>query len=175
MSPKPQIVSVVGKSNSGKTTLIERIIPVLKARGYRIGTVKHTPHAIEVDRPGKDSYRHKAAGADAVMVAGGGRIALIKDMAEIGFDELAGYFAGMDLIITEGYKQTDGPKIEVCRAARSDTPICLDDPFLVALVTDIGGTAAKVPVFGLNEVEALADFIEDRFLQPPALGLAARS
>ena len=175
MFSKPQIVSIVGKSNSGKTTLIERIIPVLKARGYRIGTVKHTPHGIDVDRPGKDSYRHKAAGADAVMVAGEDRIALIRDVPPTGLDDLADYFPGMDLIITEGYKQTDRPKIEVCRAARSDTPICLNDPFLVALVTDIDGTAAKVPVFGLNEVEALADLIENRFLQRPTLGLAARS
>jgi molybdopterin-guanine dinucleotide biosynthesis protein MobB len=164
MPPFPPVVSIVGKSNSGKTTLIERLIPVLGARGYRIGTIKHSHHDIDLDRPGKDSYRHKGAGAEAVMVAGPNRIALVKDVADARIDDLVGYFKDLDLIITEGYKRTTRPKIEVCRAARSGTPLCADDPSLVALVTDLDIEPLPVPVFRLDDIQGLADFIERRFL-----------
>lgn len=168
MDPSPPIVSIVGKSNSGKTTLIERLIPVLGARGYRIGTIKHSHHDIDLDRPGKDSYRHKEAGAEAVMVAGPNRIALVKDVADAWLDDLVGYFKDLDLIVTEGYKRTTRPKIEVCRAARSGTPLCADDPSLVALVTDLDIEPLPVPVFRLDDIQGLADFIERRFLRRPA-------
>jgi molybdopterin-guanine dinucleotide biosynthesis protein B len=168
MPPFPPLVSIVGKSNSGKTTLIERLIPALKVRGYRIGTIKHSHHDIDLDRPGKDSYRHKGAGAEAVMVAGPARIALVKDVADARLDDLVGYFKDLDLIVTEGYKRTARPKIEVCRAARSGTPLCVDDPSLVAMVTDLDIEPLPVPVFRLDDIQGLADFIERRFLIRPA-------
>ena len=168
MQALPSIVSIVGKSNSGKTTLIERLIPALSARGYRIGTIKHSHHDIDLDQPGKDSYRHKGAGAEAVMMAGPNRIALVKDVADAQLDDLLGYFKDLDLIITEGYKRTTRPKIEVCRAARSGTPLCADDPSLVALVTDLDLDHLAVPVFLPDDIQGLADFIERRFLSRPA-------
>ena len=174
MPAPPPIVSIVGKSNSGKTTLIERLIPALKARGYRIATIKHAGHAFDVDRPGKDSHRHKAAGAAAVMVASAGRIALVKDVIEPSLDDLAAYLQDADLIITEGYKRADKPKIEICRRQRSPAPLCLDDPNLVALVTDAAGATGTAPVFGLDDIEALADFLESRFLRRLALSAASR-
>jgi len=164
MHAPPPIVSIVGKSNSGKTTLIERLIPALSARGYRIGTIKHSHRDIDLDRPGKDSYRHKDAGAEAVMVAGPGRVALVKDVVDAQPDDLVGYFKDMDLIMTEGYKRTANPKIEVCRAVRSSVPLCLEDPSLVAMVTDLNLENLAVPAFLPDDIQGLADFIERRFL-----------
>ena len=174
MPNHPPIISIVGKSNSGKTTLIERLVPCLKARGFRVATIKHAGHGFEADHPGKDSHRHKAAGADAVMVASNTRFALIKDAADLSLDDLIFHLGDMDLILTEGYKHADKPKIEVCRAERSHAFMCLDDPQLVALVTDVAVQMEKVPAFGLDEVEALADFIAHRYLRRPSLGLAAQ-
>lgn len=168
MNASPPIVSIVGKSNSGKTTLIERLIPALGARGYRIGTIKHSHHDIDLDRPGKDSYRHKSAGAEAVMVAGPGRIALVQDVVDAQLDDLVGYFKDLDLVITEGYKRTSKPKIEICRAARSSAPLCREDPSLVAMVTDLDIEGLTVPAFLPDDIQGLADFIEDRFLSRPA-------
>lgn len=173
MHQRPTIVCIVGKSNSGKTTLIERLIPALRSRGYRLATIKHAGHDFDMDRPGKDSHRHKCAGAEAVMVAGPNRIALFRDVASPRLDELAGYFPDVDLILTEGYKRADQPKIEICRAARSETPLCLGDPSLVALVTDCVAPAADIPVFSLDDVDALADLVEHRFLRRPTLSASA--
>jgi molybdopterin-guanine dinucleotide biosynthesis protein B len=169
MPLRPPIVAIVGKSNSGKTTLIERLIPSLKARGHRIGTIKHSHHDFDLDRPGKDSHRHKSAGAEAVMMAGPGRIALIKDAADPQPADLVGYFRDMDLVLVEGYKRADNPKIEICRVERSDDPLCLDDPNLVALVTDLAIDRPAVPVFAPDNIQGLADFIEDRFLRRPVV------
>jgi molybdopterin-guanine dinucleotide biosynthesis protein MobB len=168
MHARPPIISIVGKSNSGKTTLIERLIPVLGARGYRIGTIKHSHHDIDLDRPGKDSYRHKSAGAEAVMVAGPGRVALVKDVVDAQLDELVDYFQDLDLVITEGYKRTTKPKIEICRAVRSSAPLCREDPSLVAMVTDLNIEDLAVPAFLPDDIQGLADFIERRFLSRSA-------
>jgi molybdopterin-guanine dinucleotide biosynthesis protein B len=157
------IVSFVGKSNSGKTTVIEKLLPVLKARGYRIAVIKHAAHGFEIDRRGKDSFRHKAAGADAVLVASPGRVALVKDEPYAGLAPLQSYVPDMDLIITEGFKSEHCPKIEVLRAERGGRFLCTDNRDLIALVTDLP-SSMNVPVFGLEDIEPLADFIEKRFL-----------
>lgn len=159
----PPIISVVGTSNVGKTTLIEKLIPVLKRRGYRIGVVKHAHHGFSIDRKGKDSWRHRTAGADTVMVASPGKIAMVKDEPCEDLACLEKYFEGMDLVITEGYKRETKPKIEVFRKAASKSPVCLDNHNLIALVTD-ADIDAKVPKFGLEDIENLADLIEKRFL-----------
>lgn len=155
----PPIISIVGQSGSGKTTLIERLIPELKRRGYRIGIIKHALHGFSMDKKGKDSQRHKAAGADGVMVASPGAIAMVKDVAAYDLDELGNYFSDMDLIITEGFKQGPKLKIEVFRAAVHQAPLCLTDAQLVALVTDteING---RMPQFNFSQIVELADFIE---------------
>lgn len=159
----PPIISVVGKSQSGKTTLIEKLIPALKNRGYRIGTVKHAYHSFEMDKPGKDSWRHRAAGAETVIVVSPGKIAMIKEESSESLDAIEKYFEGMDLVITEGFKRKNKPKIEVLRAARNDSPLCRDNQDLIALVTDTD-VDLGVPLFGLDDVEGLADLIEQKFL-----------
>ncbi len=159
----PPIISVVGKSESGKTTLIEKLIPVLKQRGYRIGIIKHAFHDLELDKKGKDSWRHKAAGADTVMVASPRSILMIKDNRDDTLDTLNTFFKDMDLVITEGFKKENKPQIEVFRKARHDAPLSAGNHNLIALVTD-SAIDLKVPRFGLDDVEALADLIEKNFL-----------
>ena len=159
----PPIISIVGKSQSGKTTLIEKLIPELKNRGYKIGTVKHAYHAFDMDKPGKDSWRHKAAGADTVIVASPGKIAIIKDEPSDSLNAFEKYLDDMDLVITEGFKRKNRPKIEVLRAARNDAPLCRDNQDLIALVTDTD-IDLGVPLFGLDDIEALADLIEQKYL-----------
>lgn len=159
----PPIISVVGKSKSGKTTLIEKLIPELKKRGYGIGTVKHAAHDFDMDKKGKDSWRHKAAGADTVIVASRDRIAMVKDEISVSLESIEKYFDGVDLVITEGFKKENRPKIEVCRADRNKELLCKDDKTLFALVTDTD-IILNVPTFGLEEIEALADLIEKKYL-----------
>jgi len=159
----PPIISVVGKSRSGKTTLIEKLIPELKKRGYRIGTMKHAHHAFDMDKKGKDSWRHKAAGAETVIVVSPGKIAMVKDENVESLEPIKKYFGDMDLVITEGFKRKDRPKIEVFRADRNKEPLCRDNKNLIALVTDTD-INLNVPTFGLEEIERLADLIEDKYL-----------
>jgi len=157
------IISIVGKSESGKTTLIEKLIPELKKRGYRIGTVKHALHGFQIDREGKDSFRHKAAGADTVVVVSPKSIAMVKNGGGETLDFVVKYFSDMDLVITEGYKRENKPKIEVFRKARHAEPLCRDDNNLFALVTD-DDLDLNVPRFGLEDIKGLADLIEKKFL-----------
>ena len=130
----PPIISVVGKSESGKTTLIEKLIPELKNRGYRIGTIKHAHHNFDMDKEGKDSWRHKAAGSETVVIVSPGKISIVKDEDLERLEHLEKYFDGMDLVITEGFKREKMPKIEVCRAERNKEPLCQDDNTLIAIL-----------------------------------------
>ncbi len=157
------IISVVGKSKSGKTTLIEKLIPELKRRGYRIGTIKHAFHGADIDKKGKDSWRHTAAGADTVLVASPGKIALVKNDNYENIDHLAKHFQDMDIVITEGFKRENKPKIEIFRTAAHKEPLCRNNSDLIALVTD-ADIDLKVPRFGLEHIEKLADFIENKYL-----------
>ena len=159
----PQMISIVGRSQSGKTTLIEKLIPVLKRRGYKIGTIKHSHHIFDFDKSGKDSWRHKDAGAETVIIASPGKIAMVKTDHEGTLDSLQNFFADLDLVITEGYKGAQKPKIEVVRAARHTEALLAEDPNLIAVATDVA-MAMKVPVFGLEDIDQLADFIEKNFL-----------
>ena len=158
----PVILSIVGKSGSGKTTLIEKLVPELKRRGMRIGTIKHSAHKIEMDKPGKDSWRHKQAGADTVMVVAPQTIAMVKSMPSPNIDGLEKYFDDVDLVLTEGFKSGPMPKIEVFRQAAHAEPLCRGDDQLIAFVTDTA-IDLGVPAFGLNDVVRLADLIEERF------------
>jgi len=159
------IISVVGRSDVGKTTLLEKLIPELKRRGYRVATVKHHAHpGFEIDRPGKDSWRHAQAGSDHVVIAAPDKVASIRRVdREPTLDEIAATITDVDIILTEGYKRTDKPKIEVIRAARSPEPICVPDE-LVAVVSDVD-PPFDVPRFDLDDVSGLADLIEERFLR----------
>lgn len=159
----PPVVSIVGRSQSGKTTLIEKLIPELKKRGYTVGTIKHSHHNPDIDRSGKDSSRHKAAGADTVIFHCAGTIAMVRNDHDGDLDSLLGYFNDVDLVITEGYKSENKPKIEVVRSVRHSKPLLANDKTLIAVVTDID-LQLKVPKFGFEDIVPLADMIEEKFL-----------
>jgi molybdopterin-guanine dinucleotide biosynthesis protein B len=155
----PPLITIVGHSNSGKTTLVEKLISELKRRGYRVGTIKHTHHGFSMDQKGKDTYRHRAAGADAVLAASPGQIALVKSMPEISLDSLLPYFQDMDIVLVEGFKQEKKPKIEVFRSQINQTQLFPEDDLLVAVVTD-APCPARVPVFQFEDILAICDVIE---------------
>lgn len=161
-----QIISIVGKTKSGKTTLIEKLIPALEQRGVRVGTIKHDVHRFDMDRPGKDTYRHFKAGARAVLIASPDKLALQKRLsAQVTLDELAGqYMDDVDLVLTEGYKSEDKPKIEVFRKQEHDAPLCGPGDNLAAVVTD-DDVDVDCPVFGLDDVVAVAEFIINNYMQ----------
>ncbi len=161
----PPIISVVGKSKAGKTTFIEKLIPELKKRGYKIGTVKHAYHGFDIDKKGKDSWRHQNAGADTVIVSSSEKIAMTKKEIFIDLDHLLKYFHDVDLVITEGYKRENKPKIEVFRSTQHKKPLCLDNDELIAFVSDID-MGSNIPSFGLEEIDKITDFIEKQFLSP---------
>lgn len=160
----PAIVSFVGRSESGKTTLIEKIIPILRSHGLRVGTVKHTHHSPELDRSGKDSARHLAAGAATVVLASAGQIQVVKTEVDGGLDGLLTYFRDVDLLITEGYKRERAPKIEVLRSALGGELLCRDDPTLIAVATD-AALDLPVPTLPLDDPTAVADFVLARVVR----------
>ena len=160
----PQFICIVGRSQSGKTTLIEKLIPAIKNRGYKIGTIKHSHHVFDFDKSGKDSWRHKDAGADTVIIASPGKIAMVKNDHQGTLDSLEDFFSDLDLVITEGYKGALKPKIEVVRAARHSDVLLRDDSHLCAVVTD-ADLVIDLPIFGLEDIDRIADFIEEKFLK----------
>ncbi len=160
----PPIISIVGRSESGKTTLIEKLIPELKRKGYRIGTIKHTHHPVEMDQAGKDSARHRRAGANTVMLASPGSIAMFKNETPDTLEELVRYFDDVDLLITEGFKRERHPKIEVVRAAVAVELMCREDPNLIAVATDAHLSGLAIPLFRLSDPGVIADFIVQRIL-----------
>ena len=159
------IVSIVGRSGVGRTTLLEKLIPELKRRGYRVATIKHHAHpGFEIDQPGKDTWRHAQAGSDQVVIAAPDSVVAIRyvDHALTLNEIAASIIHDADIILTEGYSGADKPKIEVMRAARSKRPIC-DPAELLATASDIV-LPLEVPHFDLGDVAGLADLIEARFL-----------
>ena len=161
----PPVISIIGKSKSGKTTLIEKLIPELRRRGFRIGVIKHAFHAFEIDKKGKDSWRHKAAGAEKVVVSSPRFITMVKDFEGEDLDALLNYFSDVDLVITEGFKKEKKPQIEVFRNAQHQNPLSTGNQNLIAMVTD-ASLKLNVPTFGLEDITELADFIEQNYIQP---------
>lgn len=160
------IVSVVGKSNSGKTTLIEKMIAELVRRGYRVATIKHNRHGFEIDHEGKDSWRHKRAGARTTVIASPGRVAVVEDTdGDLDIAELAGrYIRHVDIVLSEGFKQNPFPKIEVNRAEMKQDLFSSREDNLIAVAAD-RQMDAGVPCFGLNDVDGLVDIVESLFLK----------
>lgn len=164
----PKIVSIVGKSGAGKTTLLEKLIPELRGMGLRVGTIKHDVHGFEIDHPGKDSWRHKKAGSVITIISSPQRIGMVMDVDhDHTLDELALFFSGVDLILSEGYKGENKPKVEIFRREVHAEPLCLNDSNLIALMTN-SDVDLGVPRFALDDTEGLAHFLTRHFgLQPP--------
>lgn len=168
----PPAVSFVAKSGTGKTTLLEKVIAILKAKGWKVGVVKHDAHDFDIDLPGKDSHRLTAAGADTMLIASPEKLALVKQQQvspPIG-ELLATYFMDVDIVLTEGFKLGDLPKIEVHRQERSETLLCRGenhDPTLIAVASD-KAMKLDVPTLDLNSPDMIATFIETRFLKQRA-------
>ena len=160
------ILSFVGRSNSGKTTLIERVIPELVRAGYKVATVKHAGHGFDLDTEGKDSWRHKRAGACATVIACPTRVALIEDLER---DQTLGeirdkYIKGADVILAEGYKGNPFPKIEVFRSELKRELLCGKEDNLLAIASDTK-LDTGVPCFDINDIQSIADLIEEKFLK----------
>jgi molybdopterin-guanine dinucleotide biosynthesis protein B len=162
------IIAVVGFSGTGKTTLMEKLISELTERGLRVGTVKHHPHTIEMDQPGKDSWRHKRAGSRVAIISSPTRIGMVMEVDhDYRLDELSYFFSHVDIVLAEGYKRDNTPKIEVFRPEIHPNPICTGDEHLVALVSDVR-VDLVVPRFSLGDIKGLADFLTNRFGLVPA-------
>jgi molybdopterin-guanine dinucleotide biosynthesis protein B len=159
------VVSVVGKSGSGKTTFLERLIAELVARGYRVGTVKHHVHDFDIDVPGKDSWRHAQAGAEVTMISSPDKFGLVRRVdRERTLAELVELAGDVDILLTEGFKRAGDVRIEISRLERSDEPIC-EPHERFALVTDHDGCdVGDHPVFGLDDITGVADLVEREFL-----------
>jgi molybdopterin-guanine dinucleotide biosynthesis protein B len=157
------VISMVGKSGVGKTTALERVIREIKRRGYRVGTIKHDTHGFDVDKPGKDSWRHAQAGSDAVVISGPRKMALIRQLdEEMPLDEIVRLMGDVDLVITEGYKRGDRPKIEVTRRERGMELLCQADE-LIGLMTDYA-VDMPVPQFALDDAAGVVNLLEELYL-----------
>ena len=160
------VICFVGKSGCGKTTLIEKLIPELKARGFRIGTVKHHAHpGFDIDKPGKDTWRHAQAGSDHVVIAAPDKIASIRKLTDrLDLEKIAANFTDVDLIITEGFSRTHFPKIEILRSDWNVEPL---DQIVnrVAWVTDNPDLETDLPAYSLEDIHGLADFIVHTFIE----------
>jgi molybdopterin-guanine dinucleotide biosynthesis adapter protein len=170
-----RVIGIAGWSGAGKTTLLAKLIPRLTARGVRVSTVKHAHHAFDVDQPGKDSHTHRMAGATEVLVSSANRWALVHELrgaAEPTLGDLLAKLAPVDLVIVEGFKHGTHPKLEIFRADVGKPPLYPDDPHIVAVASDAPVPAARVPVVGLDDVDAIADLILAR--AAPVAALAGR-
>ena len=160
----PPVVSIVGKSDSGKTTLIEKLVPRLIERGVRVGTIKHDVHGFQMDREGKDSYRHKKAGALVTVISSPRQIGMVRDVdREQRIEELVDrYFPEVDLVLTEGYKREKWPKVEVHRKELHRSLLSGAEDGLIAVMTD-EELSVEVPCFHLDDIDALAEFLVRKF------------
>ena len=150
-----RILGIVGWSGSGKTTLIERVLPLLRARGLSVSTVKHAHHGFDMDRPGKDSFRHRAAGAAETLVISDSRWVLLAEAtAPPPLETLLERMASVDLVLVEGFKSHPFPKLEVYRAALGKPPLWPTDPGVIAVATDVLPAA---PAAGARHFLPLAD------------------
>jgi molybdopterin-guanine dinucleotide biosynthesis protein MobB len=157
-----KLYGIVGWKNSGKTGLVERLVAEIAGRGYAVSTVKHAHHGFDLDQPGTDSHRHRAAGAREVMVASSRRWALIHELGETPeppLESLLGKLSDVDLVLVEGYKRAPHPKVEAHRDATGEGLIGNDDQTVRAVASDVALPELDRPVFDLNDTAAIADFI----------------
>ena len=163
-----KVVGFAGYSGSGKTTLVERLIPALKLRGRRVSVVKHAHHNFDIDHPGKDTHRHREAGAFEVVVASSKRMALMREFeqpAQLSVHQLlAELWDGVDWVLVEGFKSSNLLKVEVWRADSAQPARYPDDDFVVAIATDSRERLPEEtlrPVLDLNDPDAVAQWLED--------------
>lgn len=157
-----KIIGITGWSGAGKTNLIVGLIPLLKARGLRVSTVKHAHHGFDIDRPGKDSHDHRLAGATEVLISSGRRFALmheLRDETEWSLPALLGKLSAVDLALVEGFKAEAHPKIEVFRQANGKPPLYPDNPTIRAVAADCTLPGCGVPVYHIDDHKALADVV----------------
>ena len=161
----PAVLAFIGRPNCGKTTLIENLIPALMAKGVAVGTIKHHHGDIRMDTPGKDTWRHKQAGARAVLLSSPTGIGFIRDVAEdTPVADLVGrYFPDFDLVLVEGYKWSNLPKIEVYRSSVCETPIMEPGSRIIAMVSDLQ-VNPDIPWFKAEDLDALVEFILDNII-----------
>jgi molybdopterin-guanine dinucleotide biosynthesis protein B len=153
-----KVIGLAGWSGAGKTTLLTRVIPLFREQGLRVSVIKHAHHKFDVDVPGKDSWRHRAAGAEEVMVASANRWALMHELrgqSEPRLPELLKKMSRVDLVVVEGYKSEPHRKIEVHRAANGKPFLFPDDPGVVAIVSDVA-VESRLPVAHLDDIAAVA-------------------
>lgn len=159
---KQKIIGVAGFKNAGKTTLVEKLVIDLTGRGFRISTVKHAHHSFDIDHEGRDSFRHRKAGATEVAVVSSGRWALIHELrneTEPSLDDILRKLAPCDLVIVEGYKRDGHDKIEVRNLALDHPPLAGGDPTIIAIAATSAIADAPVPVFDRDDVRALSSFV----------------
>jgi molybdopterin-guanine dinucleotide biosynthesis adapter protein len=154
------VFGVIGWKNAGKTTLTERLVAEFVRRGWRVSTVKHAHHAVDIDRPGTDSFRHRAAGATEVALVGGQRYAIMRQQVDPPLAEILTRLAPADLVLIEGYKRESHPKIEV---RQGDVPsLAAHDPAIAAIAADSKPVDSDLPWFRRDDIAGLADFIAAR-------------
>jgi molybdopterin-guanine dinucleotide biosynthesis protein B len=161
-----RLIGFAGWSGSGKTTLVTAVLPILIGRGWRVSTIKHAHHGFDLDQPGKDSAKHRAAGATEVLISSSNRWAMMHELrgaAEPDLPELLRHLSPVDLVIVEGFKLSPYPKIEIHRPSVGKPPLYPADPHIIALATDApladGPAAAKLPILPLDRPDLIADFI----------------
>jgi molybdopterin-guanine dinucleotide biosynthesis adapter protein len=172
-----RIFGLAGWSGSGKTTLVIRLIPALIARGVTVSTVKHAHHEFDIDQPGKDSWRHRQAGAGEVLIASAARWALMHEHRggrEPSLAELLAHMTPVDLVLVEGFKRESFAKLEIHRPALGKPLLCTEDPDIVAIASDEAIPGLRLPRLALDDIEAIADFIVDHCRRQPAHAAAQR-
>jgi len=165
MSALARLLGIAGYSGSGKTTLLEKVIPILRQRGLCVSVIKHAHHDFDIDRPGKDSFRHREAGAQEVLIASGHRWALMHELRgepEPSLEELCTHLSPCDLVLIEGYKFSSIPKLEVHRAKTGHPLLYPGDPQIIAVVTD-SREALPVPTLDIDAPQQVADHILNYF------------
>lgn len=159
MTP-PRIFGVTGWKNSGKTTLVERLVAEFVRRGWTVNTVKHAHHDVDIDQTGTDSARHRAAGATEVALVGGLRYAIMREQGEPALSQVLARLSQADLVLIEGYKREPHPKIEV-RGGEAKS-MAADDPAIVAIAADTPPAETHLPWFRRDDIAGIADFIAGR-------------
>lgn len=159
-----RVFGITGWKNSGKTTLTEKLVAELVRRGWKVSTVKHAHHDFDIDKPGADSFRHRQAGAMEVAIVSGRRWALMHELRnedEPTLDAILERLAPSDIVLVEGYKREGHKKIETRRLeAKDQTPLAATDPNIVGIAADFAAEGESLPMFDLDDVHSIADFIE---------------